>query len=107
MSEKRDKKNSQESKKLRVEHGGTSKSYAMLYNTTWHLLDQAKREVRGSACQLQAAAVFCAFTFEAYLNHIGDAEINFWSEIDRISYKKKLNAIAKRLSTYVNGSTEP
>ena len=40
---------------------------------------------------------FFAFTFEAYLNHVGAEEITFWEEIDRISYIAKLKVIESHL----------
>ena len=83
--------------KLRVEHTGESRTYAMLWHTTRHLLEVAKTLETGFLLQLQASAVFHAFTFEAYLNHVGSQEIEFWEEIDRIPYRKKLSALSKRL----------
>jgi len=46
---------------------------------------------------LQAAAVFYAFAFEAYLNHVGSEVIEIWEEIERIPHGKKLRIIAKHL----------
>lgn len=74
-----------------------SKTYTALFHTGWHLLDMAERHETGSLLNLQAAIVFFAFAFEAYLNHVGEEEIEFWSEIDRISYFKKLTVLQKHL----------
>jgi hypothetical protein len=74
-----------------------SKTYVAIFHTGWHLLDMAERHEEGTLLNLQAAIVFFAFSFEAYLNHVGGEEIVFWDEIDRISYTKKLTALQKKL----------
>jgi hypothetical protein len=74
------------------------KTYAALFHTAWHLLDCAERHTEGSLLNLQAATVFFAFAFEAYLNHVGSEELKFWDEIDRISYGRKLRILSKHLS---------
>lgn len=93
--------------KLRVEHSGTVKTYAALHHTAWHLLDHAKTYEEGALLQIKACTVFCAFTFEAYLNHVGFEEIPFWNEIERISYRKKLNVIQSQLELNLNSSRPP
>ena len=48
--------------------------------------------------QIAKRSVFHAFTFEAYLNHVGPQEIESWKEIERkISYREKLSVLSKRL----------
>lgn len=74
-----------------------SKTYAAIFHTGWHLLDMAEKHETGRLLNLQAATVFFAFTFEAYLNHVGAEEIQFWDEIERISYKNKLTVLSKQL----------
>jgi hypothetical protein len=74
-----------------------SKTYAAIFHTAWHLLDMAESHEMGKLLNLQAATVFFAFTFEAYLNHVGAEELTFWAEVDRISYQKKLSVLSKHL----------
>ena len=74
-----------------------SKTYAAIFHTAWHLLDMAERHELGRLLNLQAATVFFAFTFEAYLNHVGAEELPFWEEIERISYMQKLMVLSKHL----------
>jgi hypothetical protein len=69
----------------------------MLWQTTQHLLQVAKTGQTGFLLQLQASAAFHAFTFEAYLNHVGSEEIDFWEEIERSSHSHKLSVLAKHL----------
>ena len=79
----------------------------MLWHTTRHLLEVARTLKIGFLLQLQASAVFHAFTFEAYLNHVGSQEIEFWDEIDRISYSNKLSVLSKRLKFTCDLSRRP
>ena len=84
--------------KLRVEHGGESRTYAMLWQLARHLLETAKTLKTRSLLQLQASAVFHAFTFEAYLNHVGSQEIKSWEENERIQYREKLSDLSRHLN---------
>jgi hypothetical protein len=93
-----------ETMKLRVEHSGLCKTYTVLCHTAQHLLDHAKHYESGSLLQIKASVVFSAFTFEAYLNHVGSEEIPFWNEIERIPYKKKLRVIAAQLGLTLDTS---
>lgn len=93
--------------KFKVVYSGECRSYAMLHHTAWHLLDFAKTHETGSLLQLKAASVFCAFTFEAYLNHVGAQEIEFWGDIERISYRSKLSVVAKHLGLSFDSGARP
>ena len=84
-----------------------SKTYAAIFHTAWHLLDMAERHELGRLLNLQAATVFFAFTFEAYLNHVGAEELSFWNEIDRISYRNKLAVLSKHLPFEKDASKPP
>ena len=96
-----------ENMKFRVTHDGVARTYAALRHTAWHLLQMAKTHNEGSLLTLQAVAVFNAFTFEAYLNHVGAEEIEFWNEIDRISYVKKLRIIQSQLKMAIDNGKPP
>lgn len=39
--------------------------------------------------------VFTAFAIESYLNSIGSRNINFWEEIERIPWRKKIEILHK------------
>lgn len=84
-----------------------SKTYAAIFHTAWHLLDMAERHETGRLLNLQAATVFFAFAFEAYLNHVGAEELPFWDEIDRISHWKKLAVLSKHLGFTKDTSKRP
>lgn len=85
----------------------TSKSYVTLFRTGWHLLDMAEKHAEGSLLNLNGAAVFLAFSFEAYLNHVGAEEISFWNEIERISHSQKLLVLSKHLKFKADNSCRP
>ncbi len=94
--------------KFLVEHSGESRTYAMLWHVASQLLDVAKTNETGFLLQLQASAVFHAFTFEAYLNHVGSQEIEFWEETERtISYREKLLLLSKRLKFKFESGRRP
>ncbi len=84
-----------------------SKTYVKLFHTAWHLLDMGERHEEGKQLNLQAATVFFAFAFEAYLNHVGAEELSFWDEIDRISFKKKLTVLSKHVGFTKDLSKRP
>lgn len=84
-----------------------TKTYAALLHTASHLIDSAEKRAEGSLLDLQAATVFLAFTFEAYLNHVGAKEIPFWEEIDRISNTEKLAVLSKQLGFKPDKSKRP
>jgi len=84
-----------------------SKTYVAIFHTGWHLLDMAEHHETGRLLNLQAATVFFAFAFEAYLNHVGPEELSYWDEIDRISYKKKLTVLSKHLGFIKDLSKPP
>lgn len=79
--------------KYQVKYDGITKTYAALMRTARHLLDLAENDTLGSLLNLQACVVFLAFTFEAYLNHVGSEEFDIWKWIERTPQEKKLRLI--------------
>lgn len=88
-------------------YDGHCKTYAVVHHTAWHLLDMAEKTESGRLLNLRAAMVFMAFTFEAYLNHVGSEEIPFWEEIEKISWRRKLQVISKHLKHSLDMSCSP
>ena len=84
-----------------------SKTYVAIFHTARHLLITGERYESGSVLNLQAATVFFAFAFEAYLNHVGKEELPFWDEIDRFSHQKKLTVLGKHLGFTKDISQRP
>lgn len=93
--------------KYHVTFDGKTKTFAVLKHIARHLHDSANERREGSMLNLQAASVFLAFTFEAYLNHVGEEEIPFWNEIERIPYDAKLRVLAKHLKLKIDRGQPP
>lgn len=51
----------------------------------------------GSYFTEMASLLFSAFTLEAYLNHLGEKLFEYWKELDRLPYYKKLTIITTHL----------
>ncbi len=51
--------------------------------------------------------VLSAFTFEAFLNHLGSRIVPDWQSVDRKPMKEKLKLIAKHLGVQVKHRTDP
>lgn len=60
------------------------RTYADLAHGVAVLLEKAKSDAKGSYYTTMGALVLTAFTFEAYLNHLGKETIKFWDEIESI-----------------------
>jgi hypothetical protein len=71
------------------------------YRELWHAsqctLESGQKNPEGSVWQFLASAMLTAFTFEAYLNHVGQRTIDCWKYIDRKSTYDKFKLICKRL----------
>lgn len=93
--------------RFEITYNVQSKTYAAIFHTAWHLLDMSERHEEGRLLNLQAATVFFAFSFEAYLNHVGKEEFTFWEEIDRISHAAKLEILSKHLGFAKDKSKAP
>jgi len=66
----------------------------------WHtanvMLEQAQSKVKGSYYFLVSSLVFRAFTFEAFLNHVGANLFGNWQEFERKGWSEKLKIIRSR-----------
>jgi hypothetical protein len=51
--------------------------------------------------------ILSAFTFEAYLNHLGANKVEFWDEIESISTKKKYSVLCKLFNITPDNSRRP
>lgn len=69
------------------------KSYYYALRTAKESLNRAEDDVEGSFYLCLSCLTFCYFSIEAYLNHIGESEMNAWSEDERIDFKEKLKRL--------------
>lgn len=71
------------------------------YSELWHasqcVLEAGIRDPRGSSWQFLSSAVLTAFTFEAYLNHIGPTVIGCWPELERLPPWAKFELLCETL----------
>jgi hypothetical protein len=74
----------------------TIRSYDEFYNLTYYSLLEAEKSVEGRFYNCLITMVFCAFSLEAYLNHLGERYISNWESLERnLNYSQKLTLIAK------------
>ena len=82
-------------------------TYAEMWSTSRHLLENGQQEQRASTHQFRASLAFTAFTMEAYLNHVGQRLFQCWDDLERLGPKEKLNLIAEHLGVAVNFGERP
>ena len=87
-----------------VDYQYTCKTYAALLHTGQSLLRMAEKSEDGRVLLLQAAKVFSFFTLEAYLNHLGDEEMEAWDTLKHFPFNKKMQAVAQALG--IEGSLD-
>jgi hypothetical protein len=75
----------------------TFNTFAYLLNGASSLAKSAKEHPEGSNYCRVAAVAFSAFAVEAYLNHVGEKLLPFWSVVERLSWDSKLELLAKTL----------
>ena len=62
------------------------------------LIKKTEQEPKGSYYTTMSALLLTAFTFEAYLNHLGEKTIKFWEEIEPIKVMDKYIVLCKNLN---------
>lgn len=82
-------------KKARIEIKREVKTFCDLSNGAYILLEKSKENVEGSYYTTMASILFSAFTFEAFLNHLGSKKIKFWEEMETISVNNKYAVLCK------------
>ncbi len=78
-----------------------------LLNANWHILETARKQKSGCFYDYMSSLIFSAFSFEAYLNHVGDILFPFWKDIESISNESKLNVISKQVGIKPDFSKRP
>ncbi|MCU7886468.1 MAG: hypothetical protein KZQ82_19945 [Candidatus Thiodiazotropha sp. (ex Lucinoma annulata)] len=94
-------------KKVLITQERTVNTYADLGHATRCLRQTATTVEEGSFYTEMASLLFSAFTLEAYLNHVGELLIQYWDEIDRLSYSKKLKIITTHTNINPDASQRP
>jgi hypothetical protein len=83
-------------------------TFAQFHNLTYNTLKLAMKESTGRFHYCLITMVFCSFTLEAYLNHLGEKIINDWLSIERsLNPFEKLSLISETTSTTIDMQTKP
>ena len=83
------------------------RTFADLNHAAWVMLKKSDENIQGSSYTNMAALLFTAFTFEAYLNHLGRERIEFWSNIDSIKVMDKYACLCKNVEINPDFSRRP
>jgi len=74
----------------------------------WNAHEAAETLERGRYLHCQSAVVFCAFTLEGYLNHIGALRVKNWDLVERkLSWREKLEFLGRELNTTFDRGKQP
>lgn len=71
------------------------------------LIMKAELEPEGRHYTTMGALILAAFTFEAYLNHLGHTTIKFWSEVESIKVMEKYSILCKNFDVSPDFSKRP
>jgi hypothetical protein len=102
-------------KKANLEIKRLVKTYYELHHASNILLEKSKRNdeptdsglIPGNLYTTMASLIFSAFTFEAYLNHLGKEKISYWNEIEKISIESKYKVLAGKFNVKINEGKRP
>ena len=79
-------------KSHRVQGNREVRAYPHLYHAAAYALDE-NEGTELSYYDIMTSLTFSAFTLEAYLNHVGQQRISYWSEIEKITPLQKLKVL--------------
>jgi hypothetical protein len=79
------------------------RTYAELWHASQSILDAGIRAPKGSSWQFLSSLVLTAFSFEAYLNHVGPAVLSSWERLERLSPEAKLDLLCEVLEVQLPG----
>ena len=94
-------------RKVNVRSKRTVYSYSIMHQTSWHLLDIAKKSPEGQFFNYLTSMLFSAFCLEAYFNHLGEVKIKYWAKIDRIHFEDKFEILAQIVNLQFDKSCRP
>jgi hypothetical protein len=82
--------------------------FVYMYLGAKDMLERAEASEEGQLYTVTSALIFCAFTLEAYINHLGATRHADWEEREkRKSAKDKLKALAKEVGVKVDFGKSP
>jgi len=71
------------------------------------MIMKTEQDLKGSYYTTMSALLMSAFTFEAYLNHLGEKSIKFWEEIEPIKISDKYSVLCKQFNISPDFSKRP
>jgi len=83
------------------------KTFVDLFHGSEVLLEKSKNTIEGSYYTTMSSLLLTAFTFEAYLNHLGEEKISFWQEIEKVSIFNKYKILCTEFSISINLGKRP
>lgn len=67
----------------------TTNTFAYMFIGAKAMLEQAERDQDSQLYNLVSCLIYCAFTIEAYINHLGQLKCNDWNRKERTMSKLK------------------
>ncbi|TQE98818.1 MAG: hypothetical protein FKY71_11825 [Spiribacter salinus] len=83
------------------------RTFADLAHAADVMIIKSEESLEGSYYTIMSALLLTAFTFEAYLNHLGEKRISFWSRIDSIRVMDKYSVLTTELEIAPDFSRRP
>lgn len=83
------------------------KTFVDLNHASNVLINQAEEEPKGWYYTVMSSLLLRAFTFEAYLNDLGQNHLKLWDEIESIKVLDKYSILCKELKLTVDFSKRP
>jgi hypothetical protein len=99
--------NSYKPRKAQVYKKRTVTTYAELWHGSRVLLERAQAERKGSYWLWMGSLLFSAFTFEAYLNHIGPNLFLSWDALATLRTASKLTVVCEKLRLELSEKKRP
>lgn len=82
-------------------------TFAELHHAAKVLIETSQKHRPGNYYTALSALVLEAFTFEAYLNHLGEAKLRLWKVPERMNWKRKFKVARKKIGLKSDGSRRP
>jgi hypothetical protein len=86
--------------KALVEKTRTVHMYAELWHASRCVLEAGQREARGQSWQFLSSLILTFFSFEAYLNHVGDSAFACWESLGRLPPLAKFDLLCETLKVH-------
>lgn len=94
--------------RARVSGRQTTITFVYTHTGAKHMLELAEATRDGQLYTVTSALIYCAFTLEAYLNHLGKLQHADWDEIERnYGKRRKYEMLARSAGLQIDYSRRP